>query len=87
MAHRDEPQKMAEMARWLDAVTGELELDPQLIEKHQASLLRLISTVAHGPSRPGAPLTSFLVGYAAASKDQDPEELISLLEKRAENWE
>ena len=87
MARRDDPEKMAEMARWLEAVSAEVGLDRELIKKYQAPLLQLIGKVAHGPSRPAAPLTAFLVGYAAASKDQDPVELVRRLEQRAENWD
>ncbi len=87
MVRRDDPQKMAEMARWLEAVSAELDLDEDFITVHQGPLLRLIGKVAHGPSRPAAPLTAFLVGYAAASKGRNPDELVALLETRAENWD
>lgn len=87
MAHDDDPQKMADMARWLNAASSELGLDKALIETNQSALLRLINTIAHGPSRPGAPLTAFLVGYAAASTHCEPEGLVEKLEKLAENWQ
>ncbi len=87
MTRRDDPQKMAEMARWLDAVSEEVGLDREFITTYQGSLLRLIGIVAHGPSRPAAPLTAFLVGYAAASRGKDPHELVASLENLAENWE
>lgn len=87
MAYRDDPQKMAEMAQWLEAVSGEVGLDRELITTYQGPLLRLIGTVAHGPSRPAAPLTAFLVGYAAALEGKDPNELVAALENLAENWE
>lgn len=67
----DETAKMAEMSRWLDAVCTEIDVDRAVLDATSADLLRLISTVAHGPSRPGAPLTAFLVGLAAARAD-DP---------------
>lgn len=86
MTHKDDPVIMARMESWLNSVNNELELDPQLIARHKASLLRLISTVAHGPSRPGAPLTAFLVGYAAASTGTNPDELVLQLEQLAENF-
>ncbi|WP_216378326.1 DUF6457 domain-containing protein [Arcanobacterium phocae] len=86
MTRKDDPEVMARMESWLDSVNNELELDPQIIARHKASLLRLISTVAHGPSRPGAPLTAFLVGYAAASTDINPDELIARLEQLAEKF-
>lgn len=62
---KDNPEKMAKMAAWLQAVSRELQLPEETIAPVQEELLDLISEVAHGPSRPGAPLTAFLVGFAA----------------------
>ncbi|EFU80251.1 molybdopterin-guanine dinucleotide biosynthesis protein [Mobiluncus curtisii] len=62
---KDDPEKMAKMAAWLQAASRELQLPGETIVPIQEELLNLISEVAHGPSRPGAPLTAFLVGYAA----------------------
>ena len=64
MAHKDDPEKMAKLAAWLEAAAEELGVDPSVVTDNQTDLLGLIDTVAHGPSRPGAPLTAFLVGYA-----------------------
>jgi hypothetical protein len=47
-------------------------------------MLRLISEVAHGPSRPGAPLTAFVVGLAAARAAGDPEEQAAAVVARVE---
>ncbi|UNX54004.1 DUF6457 domain-containing protein [Georgenia sp. TF02-10] len=63
----DETQKMAVMNRWLDAVCAELGVDRTVLDDNTTALLRLINHVAHGPSRPGAPVTAFLVGLAAAA--------------------
>ncbi|MDN6487215.1 DUF6457 domain-containing protein [Ancrocorticia populi] len=87
MAHKDDPEKMAKLAAWLEAAAEELGVDPSVVTDNQTDLLGLIDTVAHGPSRPGAPLTAFLVGYAAASQDRNPSELVELLEKRAQGWD
>ena len=46
---------------WLESVSTELGQDPALVE----DLLDLTRDVAHGPSRPAAPLTAFLVGLAS----------------------
>ena len=62
---KDDPEKMARMRAWLSAVAAELELSEDVLTSVETPLLDLIATVAHGPSRPGAPLTAFLVGYAA----------------------
>ena len=87
MAHKDDPEKMAKLAAWLEAAAEELGVDPSVVTDNQTDLLGLIDTVAHGPSRPGAPLTAFLVGYAAASQGRNPSELVELLEKRAQGWD
>ncbi|WP_273488709.1 DUF6457 domain-containing protein [Ancrocorticia populi] len=87
MAHKDDPEKMAKLAAWLEAAAEELGVDPSVVTDNQTDLLGLINTVAHGPSRPGAPLTAFLVGYAAASQGRNPSELVELLEKRAQGWD
>ncbi|MPV38475.1 DUF6457 domain-containing protein [Georgenia subflava] len=67
----DETRKMAVMNRWLDEVCTELGVDRTLMTSSTSPLLRLIGEVAHGPSRPGAPLTAFLVGLAAATAATD----------------
>lgn len=67
MAHHDDnPEKMADMHAWLAVVNEELGLDPQLLADAERPLLDMVSTVSHGPSRPGAPLTAFLIGVATA---------------------
>ncbi|ADH92964.1 molybdopterin-guanine dinucleotide biosynthesis protein [Arcanobacterium haemolyticum] len=86
MARKDDPEVMAKMEAWLAVVNEELGLDPALIDATKRPLLKLISTVAHGPSRPGAPLTAFLVGYAAAAQGKNPEELAMKLNKLAEPY-
>ncbi len=63
--HRDDPEKMERMRRWLETAAAEVDVDPQVLEAAQAPLLNMISDIAHGPSRPGAPLTAFLIGVAA----------------------
>ncbi|GAA4416777.1 hypothetical protein GCM10023169_12070 [Georgenia halophila] len=63
----DETRKMAAMNTWLDEVCAELGVDRDIMTASTPDLLRLVGQVAHGPSRPGAPLTAFLVGLAAGS--------------------
>ena len=63
----DETQKMAAMDVWLDDVCSELGVDRAVLDSHAQDLLLLIKDVAHGPSRPGAPMTAFLVGFAAGA--------------------
>lgn len=83
---KDDPEKMAQMTRWLEAVSNEVGVDQSLIKEHQNELLDLIAVVAHGPSRPGAPLTAFLVGFAAASTGANPSDLAARIQKLAEEF-
>ena len=76
---KDDPEKMAKMAAWLQAVNRELKLPEGTIAPVQEELLNLISDVAHGPSRPGAPLTAFLVGFAASGDIQQAGENVAKL--------
>ncbi|MCP9212679.1 NTP transferase domain-containing protein [Streptomyces sp. NEAU-Y11] len=48
---------------WITAVKAELGID---LDVDTAALLDLARDAAHGVARPAAPLTTFLVGYAAA---------------------
>jgi len=82
--HKDDPETMARMRTWLAAVAGELGLDDGLPAEAEKPVLDLISQVAHGPSRPGAPLTAFLVGVAVGRGDslEDQTAAISRLVAR-----
>lgn len=68
----DETEKMAVMDRWLGEVCAELGLDRSVLDANTVTMLALIKEVAHGPSRPGAPMTAFLVGLAAGTASSDP---------------
>ncbi len=70
---------MAQMERWLDALCAEIGGDRAIVDAHRDEILRLISTVAHGPSRPGAPMTGFVLGWAAATTGGDISELAARL--------
>ncbi|MEV7200787.1 DUF6457 domain-containing protein [Streptomyces griseoluteus] len=56
----DEVNRMHE---WIAAARTELGLD---LDVDIAELLDMTKVVAHEVARPAAPITSFLVGYAAA---------------------
>ncbi|QRV01716.1 molybdopterin-guanine dinucleotide biosynthesis protein [Arcanobacterium phocisimile] len=86
MTRKDDPLAMKKMDAWLNEVNSLLGLEPTLIATYQKPLLELISTIAHGPSRPGAPLTAFLLGYASAQSNEDPAKLASKLEDLAANF-
>ncbi|MDI9627786.1 MAG: DUF6457 domain-containing protein [Acidobacteriota bacterium] len=62
----DEQQKMAEMNEWLDQVCAALGVDRSQVAEVTPDVLDLVGRVAHGPSRPGGPLTAMAVGIAAA---------------------
>lgn len=64
MRRPDDPVRMDQMRAWLRRAAAELGLDPDVVLEHEEALLGLVAAVAHGPSRPGAPLTAFLVGVA-----------------------
>lgn len=66
MSGHGEAEKMYHMNEWLVKVCSEFGIDPGLLDDVVPALLELTRDVAHGPSRPGAPLTAFLVGVAAA---------------------
>ena len=60
------------LSAWLTAVARELGLEGTLEAVELADVvLDLTSDVAHGVSRPGAPVTAFLIGVAAGRAD-DP---------------
>ncbi|MGW0967590.1 NTP transferase domain-containing protein [Streptomyces sp. NPDC002516] len=55
---------------WISAVKDELGID---LDVDTGVLLDLARDAAHGVARPAAPLTTFLVGYAAALASGGPE--------------
>ncbi|MFJ4523731.1 NTP transferase domain-containing protein [Streptomyces sp. NPDC088810] len=55
---------------WISAVKDELGID---LDVDIGVLLDLARDAAHGVARPAAPLTTFLVGYAAAQGEGGPE--------------
>lgn len=89
----DETEKMAAMSAWLDAVCAELGVDRAVMDANSEALLDLIRDVAHGPSRPGAPMTAFLVGLASANASTDPAtqavavaERVAAVERLVAGW-
>jgi Domain of unknown function (DUF6457) len=72
---------------WIDELSDVLEVDTEVDE---GLLLDLARVAAHNVARPAAPITTFLLGYAAASQDADPEELEALAAKAhllADGWD
>lgn len=65
---------------WIAAVKAELGID---LDVDTTALLDLARDAAHGVARPAAPLTTFLVGYAAAQRGGGPEALADATAKAA----
>ncbi|MEU9136347.1 NTP transferase domain-containing protein [Streptomyces sp. NPDC048404] len=65
---------------WISAVKDELGID---LDVDTGGLLDLARDAAHGVARPAAPLTTFLVGYAAARAGGGPEAVAEAARKAA----
>ncbi|MEV7345122.1 DUF6457 domain-containing protein [Streptomyces sp. NPDC093544] len=65
---------------WISAVKDELGID---LDVDIGVLLDLARDAAHGVARPAAPLTTFLVGYAAARAGGGPEAVAEASRKAA----
>lgn len=71
---------------WISAVKAELGIE---LDVDRAGLLDLARDAAHGVARPAAPLTTFLVGYAAALRGGGAEavaEAARVAGALAERW-
>ncbi|WP_240434908.1 DUF6457 domain-containing protein [Streptomyces sp. YIM 130001] len=71
---------------WMTAVKDELGIE---LDVDTGVLLDLARDAAHGVARPAAPLTTFLVGYAAGRAGGDPEAVAEAARKAtalAERW-
>ncbi|WP_101253950.1 NTP transferase domain-containing protein [Streptomyces barkulensis] len=66
---------------WMTAAKAELGVD---LDVDTAALLDLARDAAHGVARPAAPLTTFLVGYAAARAGGSSEDVAEAARKAAE---
>lgn len=72
---------------WIDELSDVLEVDTELDE---GLILDLARTAAHNVARPAAPITTFLLGFAAGSQDADPEQLEALaakVQRLADGWD
>lgn len=66
---------------WVAEVGAELGID---LDVDVRGLLDLARVVAHGVARPAAPLTAFLIGYAAAQRGGGPEAVAEASRRTAE---
>ncbi len=72
---------------WIDELCDALDIETELDE---GLVLDLARDVAHGVERPAAPITTFLLGYAAAVHGASPEtveELAGRASALAETWD
>lgn len=63
------------MHEWLEQVADALDTSPGLVQRHSDALLDMVRVVAHGPSRPAAPLTAFLLGQLTARSSKADADL------------
>ncbi|MEV5122807.1 DUF6457 domain-containing protein [Streptomyces decoyicus] len=68
---------------WITAVKAELGIE---LDVDTAALLDLARDAAHGVARPAAPLTTFLIGYAAGQQGRDVQELSDRAAALAHRW-
>jgi hypothetical protein len=72
---------------WIDELSDVLDVDTEVDE---GLLLDLARVAAHNVARPAAPVTTFLLGFAAGACDADPDQLEALAaraQRLAENWD
>lgn len=68
---------------WVAAVNDELDL---AVAVDVRRLLDVARVAAHNVDRPAAPLTTFLLGYAAGQRGRVDPELYERLTALAERW-
>lgn len=71
---------------WIDELSDALEVDAEIDE---ALILDLAREAAHSVERPAAPVTTFLVGYAAGLRGGDVSEIEAMAGRAqalAEKW-
>jgi Domain of unknown function (DUF6457) len=71
---------------WIDEICDVLDIDAEVDE---GLVLDLARDAAHGVEEPAGPITTFLLGYAAALHDASPEKVEELAGRAtalAEKW-
>ncbi len=72
---------------WIDELSDVLDVDTEVDE---GLLLDLARVAAHNVARPAAPITTYLIGYAAGAQGADPERIEALAaraQRLAEGWD
>jgi hypothetical protein len=75
---------MATLDEWSAAASQRLGLDPAA-DAHRTLVLDLAREVAHGVTRPAAPVTAYLLGLAVG-QGADPGEAAAKLTALARDW-
>lgn len=71
---------------WIDELCDALDIDAEVDE---GLVLDVARDAAHSVERPAAPITTYLLGYAAALHEANPEKLEELAARAsalAESW-
>lgn len=74
----------SQLEAWVAALADELGLD--LTEVDVEGLLDVARDAAHSVTRPAAPLTTFLVGYAAGASVMTAEQASAAATALAQRW-
>ena len=72
---------------WIDELSDVLDVDTEVDE---GLVLDLARVAAHNVARPAAPITAYLLGFAAGTQAADPEEIETLAAKvqvLADGWD
>ncbi len=72
---------------WIDELCDAFDIETEVDE---ALVLDLAREVAHSVERPAAPISTYLLGYAAGLRDASPEAIEALADKAttlAEHWD
>ncbi|OUC92542.1 hypothetical protein CA984_29710 [Streptosporangium minutum] len=72
------------LTEWTELVCRELGVDPATIDRD--ALLDLTKEVAHGVTRPAAPLTAYVLGLAQGAGSAPPD-AVERLTALARDWE
>ena len=72
---------------WIDELCDVLDVETEVDE---ALVLDLARAAAHNVTRPAAPITTYLLGYAAGAQQANPEAIETLAagaQRLAEGWD
>ncbi|SFJ36431.1 hypothetical protein SAMN05216275_108129 [Streptosporangium canum] len=72
------------LTEWTELVCRELGVDPETVDRD--ALLDLTKEVAHGVTRPAAPLTAYVLGLAQGAGSAPPD-AVERLTALAREWE